>query len=417
MPIGSDAANATPDPSPCIIDQPYLLALNVGLRRFEGGIWADASWAKDIDKHRAYLPRLTLLCPVEEVPPDPSWRRIDGAGLTIVPVPVTRSRLMIPLHLPVIFLRLLRQVRRAAVVHSGVAGWPVPFGWMAAPLARAFGKPLVLIVESSFWRVPRGTKAGVLARANARVGEAMARWCMRMADYAAYTQPDYARSLPAPRARAGGVIQASWVDADDCLDDAAAERAWAAKRGRTPAFLYASRLVPEKGSDVVAEALAILARRDADVMVDIIGEGPSLDDLARAADTPWGRSHVRLLTPRAYDARFLSFVGGYHALLVPGLSDEQPRIVYDGCSQAVPTIGSDLAGMRACVADGVTGRLVAPGDPAALVDAIMAAADDPPTPPAWGMTSLRRVRTLTHDGLHATRCRALKAMLAELGRD
>lgn len=403
------------DPARCMIDQPYLIALNVGLRRHQGGYWADASWAKDIDKHRAYLPRLTMFCPVEDVAPDTSWRRIDGDGLRVVPLPMTRSWLMVPIHLPIIFPRLLREVREAAVVHSGVAGWPIPLGWMAAPLARAFGKPLVLIVESSFWRVPSGGKAGMLARGNAWVGEAMARWCMRMADYAAYTQPDYARTLPAPRARAGGLVQASWIDAADCLDDAVAEQAWKTRCARTPAFLYASRLVPEKGAEVVAGALAILAERGAEIMLDVIGEGPSRDRIARAAETEWGRAHVRLLAPRPYDRRFLSFVGEYHALVVPGLSDEQPRIVYDGCSQAVPTIGSDLAGMRACVVDGVTGLLVASGDAAALAGAIMAAAADPGTLRGWGMTALARARTLTHDGLHADRCLALKAMLAERG--
>jgi hypothetical protein len=37
---------------------------------------------------------------------------------------------------------------------------------------------------------------------------------------------------------------------------------------------------------------------------------------------------------------FLSLLRGFDGALVPSLSDEQPRILYDAFSQAVPVIGS-----------------------------------------------------------------------------
>ncbi|WP_174274112.1 hypothetical protein, partial [Sphingomonas bacterium] len=61
----------------CRFDRPYLLALNVGLRSHAGLYWADASWAKDLTKHAAYLPRLTLFCPIEQGAPPAGWQALD----------------------------------------------------------------------------------------------------------------------------------------------------------------------------------------------------------------------------------------------------------------------------------------------------------------------------------------------------
>src|SRR5437763_3525524 len=55
---------------------------------------------------------------------------------------------------------------------------------------------------------------------------------------------------------------------------------------------------------------------------------------------------LRLLDPVPPGAPFLALVRRYHALLLPSLSDEQPRVVLDAASQAVPAIASDTDGLR-----------------------------------------------------------------------
>lgn len=410
MTAAPGSGSASPDEPGCMVDAPYLLALNVTIRQFDGAYWADASWAKDLDKHRAYLPQLTLFCPVRWRPPDRGWRRIDGPGLRIVGFADPISLFSLLPRLPWVLLRLWREVGRAEIVHSGVAGWPLPLGWFAAPFAKMRGKKLVLIVESAFWRLTAQQHAGLIRRLRANFWEKAARDCMRLADYAAYTQPDYRRTLPAPRAEGGKLVQASWIDAGDCLAQASADADWVAKRPTPLRFLFAARMLPEKGTAILAAALGLLADRDASVFVDIIGEGPGLADLREVARTNWGGSHVTFLDPQPYGPAFLSLLRDYHALLVPSLSDEQPRIVYDGCSQAVPTIASDLAGLRACIEDNITGLLIPAGDAGALADAMLDASAA--RLEQWGRTGLARAPQFTHDGLHAQRCRDLNALLS-----
>ena len=61
-------------------------------------------------------------------------------------------------------------------------------------------------------------------------------------------------------------------------------------------------------------------------------------------------------------------------MLVPNLGDEQPRIVYDAYSQAVPVLASATPGLKACVEEGVTGRFFAPGSPSELAQQVGPAA-------------------------------------------
>jgi glycosyltransferase involved in cell wall biosynthesis len=50
-----------------------------------------------------------------------------------------------------------------------------------------------------------------------------------------------------------------------------------------------------------------------------------------------------------YGPDFFRLVRRFDAVLVPSVSDEQPRIIFDAFSQAVPVIGSDAGNIREIV--------------------------------------------------------------------
>jgi hypothetical protein len=73
-------------------------------------------------------------------------------------------------------------VGQAEIVHSGIAGWPYPLGWMANLIAKLRRKKLLIIVESARWRIVEKAlvTASVLKRLEASVYELLARyWCSR----------------------------------------------------------------------------------------------------------------------------------------------------------------------------------------------------------------------------------------------
>ena len=115
----------------------------------------------------------------------------------------------------------------------------------------------------------------------------------------------------------------------------------------------------------------------------------------------------------AYGGEFKKMIRGYHAVVVPSITDEQPRIVYDAYSQAVPVLGSNTDGLRACVVEQKTGRLVTPDDPIALAKLLQWSSENIDKLENMGLAALGIARNLTHQKMHKRRWELLQNLLAE----
>lgn len=390
----------------------YLLALNVPVfRAADGRLFADPSWAKDLLLQARHVPALTYFGPMLPKQPETGWIELPPEQVRIIGFAPGRGGLGGYLALLRAFPALVREVRDAKLVHTGIAGHPVPLGWLAVPLARVFRRPIVILVESAFWRIPPGVRAGLLRRLRARLHEAINRACLASADHAGYAQEGWRRSLPSPRAGGGVLFRTSWIDAETVVaaDDLA--QRWASREaGGTPIrLLFAGRMIPEKGTAVLSCAIQLLGARGVPLRIDVIGAGPERARFERMAAARTGSVHLQLLDPVPYGPTFFTLLDGYDALLVPSISDEQPRNVYDGYARGVPSIASDTAGLRMVVEDGATGRLVSPGSPEALADALagLTRADLA----RWGMAGRAVALENTHERMHAERAAALARFL------
>jgi glycosyltransferase involved in cell wall biosynthesis len=312
------------------------------------------------------------------------------------------------LHLPRTLAVLWRAIRRADIVHSSVIGWPFPLGWLANPIALLMGKILVIVVESS-WLMEGPERADwrhrLLDMNPLRVR--LARWSCNHADLALFTQAGYRDTLCTTNAANAVVTPAVWVNEADILDDITAAATWASKIQGPARFLFAGRLVALKGIDVLLAALRSLEAQGSQVSVDIIGQGEARDACTRAAAS-FHSVRLSVLDPVPYGKPFFELVRRYHAVLVPSLSDEQPRIIFDASAQAVPVIASDTAGLRPYIDDGVTGWLAPQGDVAALAAAITRADRTISELREAGLAALRASRGLTHKAMHRRRSHLLK---------
>jgi D-inositol-3-phosphate glycosyltransferase len=140
--------------------------------------------------------------------------------------------------------------------------------------------------------------------------------------------------------------------------------------GRTPAglFVFAGRLEPLKGVDLVIRALALLAPRYPAarllVLGDDGGEGRERERLQRLAGELgltgrvefWGAVSREVL-PACYSAA--------EACLVPSYSESFGLAALEAQACGTPTIASDTAGLASIVRDGATGFLVRHQDPRA----------------------------------------------------
>lgn len=125
-------------------------------------------------------------------------------------------------------------------------------------------------------------------------------------------------------------------------------------------FLFLGRLSEEKGARVVVDAC-----RHTRAPVLLAGDGPDRAGLER--DAPDGVEFLGAVAPE----RARELLAGARALLVPSLCYEgAPRTVIEAFAAGVPVVASAIGGLPDMVADGSTGRLVAPGVPSEWANAI-----------------------------------------------
>jgi glycosyltransferase involved in cell wall biosynthesis len=235
----------------------------------------------------------------------------------------------------------------------------------------------------------------------------MARWSCNHAHLALFTQAGYRDTLCTSNKANAHVTPAVWVNAADILDDDSARIAWEAKMAGPVKLLFAGRLVALKGVDVLLASLRSLEARGIRAYVDIIGQGEARAACVQAA-SELQSIRISVLDPVPYGRPFFELVRKYHAVLVPSLSDEQPRIVFDAYSQSVPVIASATDGLRPHIDKGRTGWLVPVGDVEALASAIARADQVPSELRAMGRAALEASRRLTHKAMHRQRLQFLR---------
>ena len=392
----------------------YLLVLHIPVYLDQDGArWTDPLWGKDLLRHVDYLADFTLACPCIVGPPPGGFMRVDDGRIRFVDLP---SRHKSTLRLPTMVAQLWRSIRRAEVVHTGLGGWlPVSICNLTSLFAILHRRFLFIIVESSPWRLVPGQSASIVERVKARLAEWVNRLCLTRVNLAIFTHAQYRQSLmPKPKStQSAHVIHATWIDADDVLSDEEVASAWSAKRAANVprlAVLFAGRLTAAKGVPVLLEALRRLEQRVRNVEVTIVGSGELLD-ACRDAARSLRYVCLNVLEPVAYGPEFLRLVRRHDAVVVPSVTDEQPRIVYDAFSQAVPVLGSDTDGLRECVGDGHCGHLCRANDPEALCDLLDQVALNAGQLETLGLAGLQKARGMTHQEMHRLRWALLQTHL------
>lgn len=128
---------------------------------------------------------------------------------------------------------------------------------------------------------------------------------------------------------------------------------------------FLGRLVLEKGLDVFAHVVTELQRRGVPHKVLVIGEGPAREWFSRQV-------------PGAAFAGFRSgdelgrAVAAMDIFFNPSVTETFGNVTLEAMAAGVPVVAARATGSVGLVREGVTGRLVAPGDIAGYADAIQA---------------------------------------------
>lgn len=141
--------------------------------------------------------------------------------------------------------------------------------------------------------------------------------------------------------------------------------------------LYVGRLVPEKGSPVLLDAIADLHRRGVDLDVRLVGSGPLQADLEKKIAEAGLQDVVTMMGPIGQD----DLPEQYHwadAFVLPSFQEGLPVVLMEAMSTELPVITTRIAGISELVDDPTMGRVLPAGRVDQLAEAIAGLAQASP---------------------------------------
>ena len=162
--------------------------------------------------------------------------------------------------------------------------------------------------------------------------------------------------------------------------------------GDLPVFLYAGRFSRLKGVFDLLEAAKLLAGKGSEFRLVLIGSG-SADEEAllregiKACGLEW--------KARVYAAtnRYQEVLDAADIFVLPSYVEGLPIGLLEAMASGLPVVATRVGGIPEAVRDGIEGKLVAPGDIAALRDALAWMITKPREREVMGTRAAERART------------------------
>ncbi len=406
--------------NPPKLTAPYLLVLfSVPyMRSSENQLCVSLAWAKDLIEHANYIEKLTLVAYFsDETPPSDAVVIENNPALKNVRfllLPKPKNTLHALLLLPKTIKILFKEIDHTVIVHSAVAGWPIPEAWIICPIL-VFKKRFHFInVESAFWRVPKGQVVSFKRKIKSTIWECLNRLCIQNADLSAFTQEDYKRTLLTHHQNKGFVIPATWIDAENILDKVDLNKLKQHKKNQIAnpiKLVFAGRLVVEKGILLLINAASELVDAGHRLSLDIYGDGSLLSECQDLINRKQKQELIRMCGTVKYGPDFFKLLHGYDLMVIPSLSDEQPRNVFDAFSQALPVLCADTAGLMQCVEHQKTGYFFKTGDITHLKNQLIAIINDRQTLLNMSAQCVDYVNNMTHKQMHMKRLKLIQQAL------
>ncbi len=287
--------------------------------------------------------------------------QIDIAGPTDLPIPLPKA--VIPLDIPEgpigghrqAVIALTRLLRSYDVVHAHGLRAGIDAGIAARRADRASWLTVHNLVRTEI----SGLKAHLYKRAEAAAVLATGHTFAVSHDIARHL-----RSAIPRRADKIEVLHLGIGEAPATDRSRADVRASLGVKDGARLIVSVARLAPQKSLDVLLDALAML-RTDASLA--ILGEGPLHAALEHKARSLGLEGRVQFLGFRADVA---DHIAAADAFSLSSVWEGVPLAAQEAILLGTPVVGTDVGGMRELIANKVSGRLVPPGDPSALAEAL-----------------------------------------------
>jgi glycosyltransferase involved in cell wall biosynthesis len=219
---------------------------------------------------------------------------------------------------------------------------------------------------------------------------ALDRWSLRAYEVVLCVSEDLRRAcLDAGVAPGRCLLLPNAIDTDvfqrrRSIAEAKAQRGFPAER---TLLLAIGRLAPEKGFDLLIDAVGQLSRERMDVELWIAGRGPQEDALRNRAERV-APGRVQLLGHRRDVAELLEAADVF---VLSSLREGLPNVVLEAMALEVPVVSTAVAGVPALIEHQRTGWLVPPGSAEALAAGIRAVSETRGLGAAMALDGRRRI--------------------------
>ena len=175
------------------------------------------------------------------------------------------------------------------------------------------------------------------------------------------------------------------------------------------AIAYLGRIVMEKGLDVFAEAVELLAKRKLRHRVVVIGEGPA---------RPWFEQQLpgAIFLGHKEHADLARALASADVLFNPSVTEAFGNVTLEAMACALPVVASEAAGATSIVRENRSGTIVDPTDIEGFADALQAYAHDPELRRAHGEAGLAFAKTMDWDSINSAVIRSYDRALAKRER-
>lgn len=154
--------------------------------------------------------------------------------------------------------------------------------------------------------------------------------------------------------------------------------------------LFVGRLAAVKGVALLLDAFAALRARHPDAQLRLVGDGPERAALEAQAGALGLGDAVHFLGYLGQDD-VAGELDRADLLALPSFAEGVPVVLMEAMAARIPVIASRVAGVQELVEDGVSGRVLPPGDVETLVATLDALLADPERRAAMGQAGRAKV--------------------------
>ncbi|THD76731.1 colanic acid biosynthesis glycosyltransferase WcaL [Thalassobius vesicularis] len=154
--------------------------------------------------------------------------------------------------------------------------------------------------------------------------------------------------------------------------------------------LFVGRLAAVKGIPVLFQAMQGLLRDHPDFRLTLIGDGPERQALEAQAQRMGLSDHVDFVGYKSQD-EVAQALTQHDLLVLPSFAEGVPVVLMEAMAAELPVVTTQIAGVPELVQNGLSGRLVPPGDAEALRAALDEVLRDPARAAEMGQAGRARV--------------------------